>query len=333
MTPTVKDWTKTWSTAAEAIHGAVSYTDKKHLSLVDIMGLTGHAFRLNIDPKHIHASGPTSFPGGYILRRNLTNLGFISNLADARVPVTPEQAERTIALIHKTIDQGVPAIGFDLFVPEFGLIYGYDDDKQLFHAKDTSKDGTISYQQFVESNIGVLFLVTISDSIPHSKYEMLRMALDMILAHAKGEEWNGRFKDRYVMGTAAYDAWVEVMKRRDADEFGNAFNVAVVADAREFAAEFLRRLAVQWNGTNLVERTVREQAAKAAVHYEAAVAALGELRELFPFPNGGNPKDPATADRAIECLETARDAEANGLKLLEELFQFMKSYRADIWVH
>ncbi|WP_240764884.1 hypothetical protein [Paenibacillus dendritiformis] len=76
-----RDWNVTWTSAAAAVHGAVSYTDKKHLSLVDVMGYTGHAFRMNIDPGTINAAGPTSFPGGYILRRNLCNLGFTSCLA------------------------------------------------------------------------------------------------------------------------------------------------------------------------------------------------------------------------------------------------------------
>ncbi|MBB6671344.1 hypothetical protein [Cohnella nanjingensis] len=330
---TEKDWTKTMTTAASAIYGAVSYTDKKHLTLVDVMGLTGHAFRLNIDPKQIHAAGPTSFPGGYILRRNLANLGFISNLADAEMPVTPELAERTIALVQQAIDRGTPAIAFDLFIPEFGLIYGYDDERQLFHAKDVSHDGTISYRQFVESKIGVLFAVTIAESLPHSKYEMLRMALDMIVSHARGEEWNHVFKDKFAMGLSGYGAWIDVMRKREADAFGNAYNVEVVADARAFAAEFLRRLTVQWNGANIVERMVRERAAEAAAHYEAVAEAFRGMESLFPFPQGGTPQDAEIADRAVVLLADAQAAEEKGVKVLEQLFDFMKAYYSEVWVH
>lgn len=328
-----RDWTNTWTTAAWAVHGAVSYTDKKHLTLVDVMGLTGYAFRMNIDPVQIHVAGPTSMPGGYILRRNLANLGFITNMGEAAAPVSPEHAQQTIALVQKSVDQGVPAIVFDLFIPEFGLIYGYDDEKQLFHAKDVSKDGTITYQQFVETKIGVLFLVTISDSLPHSKYEMLRMALEMIIDHAQGKEWNHVFKDRFVMGLAGYDTWIEVMRRRNADEFGNAYNTTVIADAREFAAEFLRRLVLQWDGTNFVERTVREKAAEAAVHYQVVAEAFGELRDMFPFPEGGKPKTPEAADRAIALLQKAKQAEIKGEKILEQLLDFMKAYYSEVWVH
>ncbi|MFC0216417.1 hypothetical protein ACFFK0_28880 [Paenibacillus chartarius] len=328
----VKDWSRTFTTAAGAIYGAVQYTDKRHLSLVDVMGFTGHAFRINIDPKEVNIAGPTSFPGGYILRRNLCNLGFISCLADAMTPIPPDKLERTIELVQQSIDRGVPAIAWDLFIPEFGLIYGYDDDKQVFYAKDVSKDGELSYAKFADGK-GIVFVTTISESLPHSKYEMLRMALDMIVDHARGREWTHVFKDRYVHGLAGYDAWIGVMERRAADEYGNAYNTEVVSDAREFAAQFLRELVVRWNGDNVVERTVRKLAAEAAEHYGVVAGALVELRGMFPFPQGGSPKEPAVADRAVELLRRARDAETAGVAVLERLLGFMKAYWSEVWVN
>jgi hypothetical protein len=328
-----KDWTTTWTSAAGAIHGAVKYTDKKNLSLTDVMGLTGHAFRMNIDPEKINVAGPTSFPGGYILRRNLCNLGFTSCLADAEAPIAQEKIERTIALIQQSIDQGVPAICFDLFTPEFGLIYGYDDDLQVFYAKDVSKDGTLTYAEFADPKINLLFVTTISESLPHSKYEMLRMCLDMVVEHSRGREWTHVFKDRFAQGLAGYDAWIAVMERRSADEQGNAYNTAVIADAREFAARFLQDMVFQWNGTNVVERTVRRRASEAAVHYATVARAFGELRDLFPFPEGGQPGNPSVANRAVELLMTAKEAETKGIEELEKLLSFMKAYHSENWVN
>ena len=334
MSVLVKDWSKTWTSAASAIHGAVNYTDKKHLSLIEVMGYTGHAFRMNIDPEMINAAAPTSFPGGYILRRNLCNLGFTSNLADPDKPIAPEKIEKTMALVQDSIDRGIPAISVDLFLPEFGLIYGYDDDQQVFYAKDVSQDGTITYERFANPRFELLFVVTISESLPHSKYEMLRMALDMIVDHARGREWNDAdfFKNRTAMGLAGYDAWIKVMENRSADELGNAYNMEVIADAREFAAQFLRELITKWNGTNHVERKVREYAAAAEIHYEAVAAAFAELRAMFPFPQGGTPKDPETADRAIVLLKAAQEAETKGVAVLEKFLDFMKAYYSEVWV-
>lgn len=327
-----KDWTKTKTSAAAAIHAAVAYTDKKHYSLVDVMGITGHAFRINIEHDHIDVASPTMFAGGYMIRRNLCNLGFISSLSDTDKPFSPEKVEKVLALIQQSIDKGIPAISFDLFVPEFGLIYGYDDLKQLFHAKDASKEGAISYSDFVE-NRDMLWVTTISESLPHSKYETLRMALDMIVDHARGREWQDIFAEHYRIGLQGYDAWISCMQLRKADPFGNAYNVAVVSDAREFAVQFLRELVIRWNGDNIVERTVRKMAAEAAAHYSKSAAAMVEMRELFPFPHGGRPDDPTVADRSVELLRAAKEAEVHGIEVLEQLLNFMKGYWSETWIN
>lgn len=327
-----KDWTKTWTSAAAAIYGAISYTDKQQFSLIDVMGLTGHAFRINIDPDHIDVAGPTMFPGGYLFRRNLCNLGFISNLSDVEKPYTPEKVEKVLALIQQSIDKGYPAMCFDLFIPEFGLIYGYDDVKQVFHAKDVSQEGTISYTDFVEKR-NMLWVSTISESLPHSKYEILRMALDMIVDHTRGREWQHIFEGKYMIGLAGYDAWIACLERRGADPFGNAYNIAVVSDAREYAAQFLRELVTQWNGTNIVERAVRKFASEAAEQYERVATSLVKMREMFPFPQGGEPNEPAIADRAIELLRAAKGAEGQGIEVLEKLLDFMKAYWCEQWIN
>ncbi|HAM79464.1 hypothetical protein [Ornithinibacillus bavariensis] len=328
-----KQWNRTNTSAAAAIYGAITYGENSNFSLVDVMGLTGHAFRINIDCKEVNVAGPTMFPGGYILRRNLCNLGFISCLADAEAPVSPENVTRTIALIQDSIDRGYPAIAFDLFVPEFGLIYGYDDEKQVFHGKDAVNNGTIPYEKFSNVHSGVLFATTISEQLPHSKYERLRMALDMIVDHTLGREWNHIFKDQYKMGLEGYDAWMNVLKQRKADPYGQAYNIHVISDAREFAVQFLKELEQTWTADNIVERTVRKLAGEAAQCYQKTAAALIEMRDLFPFPEGGNPQNPAHSDKAIALLTTAKQGEEDGIKLLERLLHFMKAYHSEVWIH
>ena len=313
LTINKKDWTKTWTSAAAAIHGAIKYTDKTHLNLVDVMGLTGHAFRLNIDPKEINVAGPTAMPGGYIIRRNLCNLGFTSNLADAEAPIKPDKLEQTIALIQESVDREIPAIVFDMFVPEFGLIYGYDDDQKVFFAKDSSRDGEVTYEEFAD--------------------EMLRMALDMIIDHARGREWQHIFEGKFVIGLEAYDAWIQVMEKRCADPNGNAYNTQVVSDARQFAVKFLADLIDKWDGTNVVERGVRKFAGEALKHYTEVAQSLGALRQLFPFPHGGEPENDENAERAIKLLKAAKEAEEKGVKQLETLHDFMKAYYAEKWIH
>ncbi|MFS0672088.1 hypothetical protein [Ornithinibacillus sp. 179-J 7C1 HS] len=325
-----RDWKLTKTSAAGAIYGALSYLEGNQLSLVDVMGLTGHAFRMNIDPKKIHPAGPTAFPGGYILRRNLCNLGYTSSLAEPETPVPPEKLAQTFSLIQDSIDKGLPAISYDLFTTEFGLIYGYDDEKQEFYAKDPSKDGTIAYEDFTERK-GFLFITTISEKLAHSKYEMLRMALEMIVDHARGREWNHIFNENFVMGLEGFDAWIQVFERGNVDPLGNAYNLDVIADARQFAVKFLEELSTKWDGGNVVERNVRELAKKACKHYLISAEAFHELSSLFPFPDGGKPI--VHKQTAIELLRKAKAAEVEGLVLLEKMLHLMKGYYSEKWIY
>ncbi|MEN2767579.1 hypothetical protein [Ornithinibacillus xuwenensis] len=327
-----RDWTTTRTSAASAIYGALSYLDENAFSLIDVMGLTGHAFRMNIDPKKVHPAGPTAFPGGYILRRNLCNLGFTSCLADPAAPVPPDKLQKTFSIIQESIDHGIPAISYDLFSTEFGLIYGYDDDSQEFYAKDPSNDGVITYADFSEAK-GFIFITTISEKLPHSKYEMLRMALDMIVDHARGREWNHIFNGNFVMGLDGFEAWIKVFEKGTVDPLGNAYNAAVIADARQFAVKFLEELTMKWNGTNVVERGVRKLAGEAREFYIVSAEAFEQLTRLFPFPNGGIPNDHNSSNKAIELLRNAEAAEHEGIKVIEKLLQFMKGYYSEKWIY
>jgi hypothetical protein len=108
------------------------------------------------------------------------------------------------------------------------------------------------------------------------------------------------------------------MDRRDGAARGgrvrNAYNTAVVSDAREFASQFLQELTVRWDGTNVVERTVRKLAGEAAEHYAVVAETLAEMREMFPFPQGGAPREAASAGRAVALLHRAKEAETHGME-------------------
>ncbi|MFF2885473.1 hypothetical protein [Paenibacillus sp. NPDC057967] len=122
-----------------------------------------------------------------------------------------------------------------------------------------------------------------------------------------------------------------VIERHNADEGGDGFNMEVVADAREFAVRFLKEQAFRWDGSNIVEHTVRSRMGEAAKHYEIAALAFGQLREMFPFRHGGTPKDSEAADRAICRKQKA--AKTKGVEQLEALFYFMKEYYSETWIN
>ncbi|WP_409340744.1 hypothetical protein [Paenibacillus sp. MBLB4367] len=209
--------------------------------------------------------------------------------------------------------EGLPVVAWDLFAPEFGLIYGYDDAAQLLYAEDSASKGTIPYDRFGRGMSGGLFLLSVTGEMPIEEWEAVRSSLDMAVRHAYGE-WT--FVG-YVCGLTAYECWSEAFRRRSVDPLGNAYTAEVAADARRHAALFIRELERKLlkNG----RKEAADMAAEAACLYEQIEAALGEFSRLFPFPDGGSPNEPALAEKAIGLLSKALAAETAGIEALERL--------------
>lgn len=313
---TERSWEKTYTAAAQSIYAILQYTDKKDVySLVDMMGLTGHAFRINIHPDDVSPAGPTMFSPTELLEKGLGVLGFAcEQLYGFRTPAPLEKLEEAVKFAQETIDRGIPAIGWSLFIPEFGVIYGYDDEKQELYCKDPSKEGPLPYAKLNELPLNFVFMLRIRESLPVEPLRALKTALEGIIQFAH-EEAPTLSKD-YRHGLAGYDAWMQAFHSRTVNPFGNAYNAEVVGDAREFAVQFLRSLPAQWP-----EKTeFGELAKEAAIYYEEVADALRHFQRLFPHPHGGEPNDPVNAEEAIRLLELAKKNETLGVAVLERMY-------------
>jgi RNA polymerase sigma factor (sigma-70 family) len=306
-----------WTTIATSIFGMLKYTSQKNVSLVDVMGLTSLAFRININLENVDLAGPTAFDWKTIFKKGLLNLGVESTCIGSNnfEPPTAEMLTNALQLIHDTIDRGMPVIAWDLFIPEFGLIYGYDDDRMLFHAMDVVSENTIPYTQLGRRKISELFVLTYRTENRIDPINALRDALEMILNHANGDEPK---LIHFVNGLAAYDTWIELFKKKSIDVLGNAYNLAVITNARMFAFEFLKEMKEKTNDKKLFQ--LFEEAHS---RYLKVFTALATMCELFPFPSGGKPDDPLQIGKAIELLTKAKKEEEYGIAILNDMYNYL----------
>lgn len=254
----------------------------------------------------------------------MANLGLTVRATgqQTNTPPTPEELEEGTRYLHETLDRGIPALGWDLFIPEWGVIYGYDDDKRVFRCRDVRMDGDLPYEKLGRGEVTELYVLTVTDSQPVDRTTMLRGALRLAISHALTQHAE-LLECSHRNGLDAYDAWVEAFENRTADPFGNSVNVGKVADAREFAARFLWELSENGEGFGKADRDreVTAIALQAAEQYGAVAERLAELRGMFPFPQGGDPRNDAQAERAILLLREAKAAEVQGVLLLERMLE------------
>jgi len=329
----------TWITCAAALHGLIEYTDRK-MSLPMVLGLSGHAFRLTVVPKEIHIAGPTMFPFADVLQEGLRNMGFESRVvggeaadcapapnanhvsptllgADAREKrPLPTLLPQALELVHRSIDRGYPVLAWDLFIPEFGLIYGYDDEsKQLYAGDNCGHDKTIAFEHLGRGLVEELFVLAIEKTVEIDQKTMLTKAIGAALRHYAGAGSDKACTN----GLMAYTAWLEAFQQGGIEPNGNAYTIAVAENARRNASLFWSEIAATWNDPAFDE--LRPTVLEASALYGQIADEFAKLSKLFPFPAGGEPNASEPSKQAAAILQGIESLERKAVALLELMLE------------
>lgn len=332
----------TWTTAAGAMHTILQYTDKKP-SLPMVIGLSGFAFRITLLGDDINIAGPTVINYEAVMKNGLHNMGIeaiaVEGMKEEIAPnanfvspslMSPAAAEKrslhkalpeALDLLHRSINRGYPVLAWDIFVPEFGVIYGYDDELQMLHAVDVAKDGTVHYNHLGRSLTEDLFVLAIDQNNPIDPVTSLRGALDMILRHYRGDE--DIVITGSVHGIAAYDHWISAFLNGQIEPNGSAYNLAVVYDARLYAAAFFKELSTAWDSNSEITDHVRTLCLEAAVIYEQMAQHLAVLTKRYPFPVGGDPNDSSMIEENVKVLQAVKALEQKAVTILQKMNNFL----------
>lgn len=216
--------------------------------------------------------------------------------------------------VRAGIDQRLPAYGWELDIPEYYVINGYEGDEYLFIGPGTeNKDSRCRWDKVGEAGTGWLEVYSVHPQAPKPDAEIVKAALAFALAFGQdGGEWSF---DGYSSGLEGYDLWITAMGADMEDAFGLSYNAACWAECRRCAVAFLREAAERLPGF------CDEAFGAAAEAYDAVARELTQISEWYPFP-GKDPKIVADMDRrrrAVEALQRAKSAENEGLSHLETI--------------
>jgi len=216
-------------------------------------------------------------------------------------------------LVKRSIDQGIPCYGWEMAIPEYYVVYGYDDDGYYFTGPGNVgvlvEEGYKPWRELGASDIGVVEMYSGTPGQAVDDARTVKDALEFALDHAAGK-W---VHPNYGAGLAGYDLWIDTLENGTATDHGMAFNTAVWNECRFFAPRFLKEARERLNGETgpLFEEAIG--------HYQTVQQNLQQVREMFPFPAGSELSDKERCQKAVECLKDARKAEESGLKSLEEI--------------
>lgn len=300
----------------------------KSVTMAEVMGFSGYAFVLNVRRSTIGAESPMIWDWDTFISNGLLNLGFHSRYVDYQhyknAGASPHKTRNllyTLDMIRESIDKGVPAIVSSAISYELALVYGYDDEKQVLYAADPQACEEIPYSSLYTGSPKIDKAISrelyafvldgeLDDNRRHPDHKLLRL-LQRVIRHSEG---NDPTFMPCTGGLPAYEEWIAAFENGTVDPLGNASNLHLYGWFREQAVSFWRER-IEENqcrepGEN--NNAVKEMMQQAKRCYEAVSESLGKLRELFPFPHGGTPHDPACRQQAVRLLRLAKADEENG---------------------
>jgi len=214
----------------------------------------------------------------------------------------------------QAIDEGLPCYGWELDIPEYYVVYGYDD-KGYYFSGPLCNDGKgpKPWKELGHTEIGVLEMYTVKPNQPAGDAKTVKEALKFALEHSKGPaNW---IYPKYKAGLAGYGNWIRALETGRADGLGVAYNAAVWAECRDFAVQFLKEAKKRIGGKfgSLFDTAAR--------HYETVAQNLKKVSDTFPFqgPNAEHVMDEDRSRTATEYLRAAHNAEQAGLSALEKI--------------
>ncbi len=305
-------WKPQWVSHLGCIKGCLEYLN---IDLTDawLFGGTGHAFIINIH-EVVCPSGPTAWNTEMLFKLG-NNLGYTVDgiFAFKSANDFAERQKQTWEWAKGVIDEGLPCYGWELDIPEYYVVYGYDDNGYYFSGPgcDLGK-GPKLWNELGNTEIGVLEMYRVKPAQAADDLRTVKEAFEFALEHSQSpSKW---IFPKYKAGLAGFDNWIRALEANKVDRFGMAYNAAVWNECRDFAVRFLKEAKERIDGK------LSPLFDEATSHYEMVAHCLNNVSEAFPFPPKGEEiKDVNRLQTARKFLKDARRAEELGLKTLERI--------------
>ena len=289
-----------------------------------IYGGSGHAFALNIH-EAICPSGPTAW-ATESCDGLAANVGVKSDrlFGHKQEEDFAQTQQRAWDIVRRALDANLPCVGWDMGVPEWYVICGYDAEGNYLYRDYGGKLGKRHHTKLGETEIGAACILTVERGEPADDRTVVREALLFATEHGAGKHSH----DKWHSGLAGYDAWIKALgdeKLAANDEvvgFGQSYNAHCWAECRRQAVAFLTEARARLNDGALTPNFD-----EAIEHYKTVSAKLNAVAEAFPFEPNDKPamrtryQEAPIRKMAAKALTAARAAERKGLSALARILK------------
>ncbi|MEO0079604.1 MAG: hypothetical protein ABIK44_02870 [candidate division WOR-3 bacterium] len=292
---------------------------------VDVAGMSGYAFVVNIHPE-LCPSGPTGFDWGMLVEGTQA-LGLEVEL----VGEEHDEESDDLALVsnlfeqvREEIDAGRPCVVWGATsAPEFAVVYGYREENYLVRSfrsavgkskgegwrplgPDQSPEEPVPFNKLRAPGCVAAFMFR--DRIDTDAVKAERAAVSRAVQLLRGH--HPCFDPAYRQGAQAFTAWAESLENNRAQPFGNAYNTVCYWELQMFASGFCRRLANRHPKSATQLNQAAQELGRSFINLE-------QLRGLFPFPEGGDLKKKENLIQAATLLRNCATYTEQAIRALE----------------
>lgn len=265
----------------------------------DIIATSGFAFRMWV-AKDLCPSA-TSIWSFDEQKRWIENGGLLCNYVGrywGEDHIEKEKRLLAIEQIKKSIDSGIPAISWDIGIPEWGLVTGYDEEaKQLKVLPITGQANVMSYDLLGKRELPILSVLTITGISQKPQDEILKDTLKLALSHLNGEEWCENAK-----GLNAYPALIKHFEESfDSNKSWNIdYYLGTYGGLKYFAYKYFEKV----------------QLSELAKLYEEIYICW---QEAFDIKTSQDINVSDVREKIATLLKTAYDKESKAVQVMKEL--------------
>ncbi|NLY47473.1 MAG: hypothetical protein GX059_00410 [Clostridiales bacterium] len=212
--------------------------------------------------------------------------------------IEEERRLEAIKIIKASIDRGIPAVSWDIGVPEGGLITGYDDDRQvLYTLAITMERPEMPYNVLGKRELPILSVLTVTGCTGKSKEDILQDTMKLAVSHLKGEEWCDNAK-----GLDAYPALIRIFKENPdiAASWNAEYFLGTYGALKEYACKYFEK----YNMPEL-SRLYRD--------------VYNSWMEAFVIKRNEDATQPEVRARIASLLESAYEKEVKAVEIMESI--------------
>lgn len=212
--------------------------------------------------------------------------------------IEEERRLEAIKIIKASIDRGIPAVSWDIGVPEWGLITGYDDDRQvLYTLAITMERPEMPYNELGKRELPILSVLTVTGCTGKSKEDILQDTMKLAVSHLKGEEWCDNAK-----GLDAYPALIRIFKENPdiAASWNAEYFLGTYGALKEYACKYFEK----YNMPEL-SRLYRD--------------VYNSWMEAFVIKRNEDATQPEVRARIASLLESAYEKEVKTVEIMESI--------------